>query len=208
MNNWVSAERASAYLARADHIPHRKEGEAVLLDLVPRTVKRILDIGTGNGRLLALLKVDRPAAHGVGLDFSPPMLQAVREQFKGDSTIEVVEHNLELPLPSLGRFDAAVSSFAIHHLIDARKRALYAEVFAALELGGVFCNLEHVSSPTAALHEQFLQAIERTRESEDPENKLLDVETQLRWLREIGFTDVDCFWKWREFALLAGTKPR
>jgi SAM-dependent methyltransferase len=120
--------------------------------------------------------------------------------------VTVVSHDLDAPLPALGRFDAVVSSFAIHHLVHERKRELYAEIWTALNPGGVFCNLEHVAPASAYGHERFLQAMGVAPEDEDPSNKLLDVRTQLTWLREIGFVDVDCYWKWRELALLVGRK--
>ena len=142
----------------------------------------------------------------VAVDFSPAMLEASRKRFADDSRVRVIKHNMDSSLPALGKFDAVISSFAIHHLVHERKRALYEEVFALLNPDGVFCNLEHVSSPTPQLHEEFLLRIGFTVETEDPSNKLLGLETQLGWLREIGFTDVDCLWKWRELALLVGRK--
>jgi len=205
VNLWDSAEHALEYLRRADSIPHRVEGEATLLEFLPSGAGRILDLGSGGGRLLALAKSARPGARFVGLDFSTTMLEKLLKSFAGDPGVEIVAHNFENPLPAMGRFDAVISSFAIHHVSHPRKRALYAEVFAALAPRGVFCNLEHVSSPTDRLHVEFRRAI--SWEEEDPSNKLLDLETQLAWLREIGFVDVDCHWKWRELALFAGTKP-
>jgi len=118
----------------------------------------------------------------------------------------VVDHDINATLPDLGVFDAVVSSFAIHHCPDERKRELYEEVYAALSPGGVFLNLEHVASPSARLHDAFLTAIGYSRDNEDRSNILLDVETQLGWLRALGFVDVDCHWKWREMALLGGER--
>jgi len=207
VNLWSSTEHALDYLKKADSIPHRTEGEAALLECVPANVTRILDLGSGDGRLLRLLKLDRPQAGAVALDFSPVMVEALRKNFAADPSVTVVEHDLDQPLPDLGAFDAVVSSFAIHHLVDERKRSLYAEVYGVLTPGGVFANLEHVSSPTAALHHRFLERLGIPLLGEDPSNKLLDVETQLTWLRKIGFIDVDCHWKWLELALLAGRKP-
>jgi len=131
VNEYATAEHALKYLSRAERIPHRTEGEAVLLEFIP---------------------------------------------------------------------------FAIHHCPDERKRALYSEIYAALNPGGVFCNLEHVAAETAELHARFLRALGITSADEDPSNKLVRIELQLQWLRAIGFEDVDCHWKWLELALLGGVK--
>jgi tRNA (cmo5U34)-methyltransferase len=207
VNLWSTTEHALDYLARADTIPHRTEGEAVLLDYIPKDAQRILDLGTGDGRLMALLKIDRPHFTGIAVDFSAVMLEKARERFKGDDSIDIISHNLDDPLPDLGKFDAIVSSFAIHHVTHDRKASLYAEIFDLLNPGGVFANLEHIASPNQKIHIQFLTKIGYTPEGEDPSNKLLDVETQLGYLRSIGFADVDCYWKWLELALLIGFKP-
>ena len=210
LREYDSAEHALQYLSRADRIPHRAAGEAVVCELVPRSVRRILDLGAGDGRLLALLRLDRHASRGVATDASPTMLDAARARFAGDALVDVVEHDLDAPLSTLGgagSFDAVVSCFAIHHCSHVRKRALYAEVYALLEPGGVFYNLEHVASPTTELHEAFFVALGMTLAYEDQSNQLLDVETQTAWLREIGFAQVDCFWKWRELAVFGGSKP-
>lgn len=204
---WTNNEFVARYLNRADGFPHRAEGESVLLEQVPGNARRVLDLGTGDGRLLAMLQAGRPEMHGVGLDFSEVMLDAARERFVDDEHVELVQHDLSEPLPELGRFDVVISSFAIHHLDHDRKRSLYGEVFDLLEPGGVFANFEHVASPTHRLHLAFFEAIGEPIENEDPSDRLLDVQTQIEWLRTLGFDDVDCYWKWREMALLIGVKP-
>ena len=207
VNLWDSPTHALEYLARADSIPHRSEGERTLLECLPSTIKRVLDLGSGDGRLLALVRLAAPESEAVAVDFSDTMLEQSRKRFASDPPVRISRHDLNMPLPdTLGTFDAIVSSFAIHHLAHSRKRALYAEVYRLLRPGGAFLNLEHVASPTKTLHLQFLAMLDVAPADEDPSNKLLDVETQLSWLRAIGFIDVDCHWKWRELALLAGTK--
>jgi tRNA (cmo5U34)-methyltransferase len=207
-SEWQTVDHALAYLARADKLPHRVEGEKILLDQISPDVKQVLDLGTGDGRLLSLVLLKNPLAEGVALDFSDPMIAQAKKRFTDNQRVKIVKHDFSQPLPEyLGLFDAVVSSLAIHHLTDPRKKQLYTEIFAHLNPKGVFCNLEHVSSPTQNLHLKFIAIVGQTPETEDPSNKLLDVETQLNWLREIGFVDVDCSWKWLEIALLIGFKP-
>ena len=60
VNLWSDELHAVQYLDRADTIPHRSEGEAALLEWLPRPLECVLDLGTGDGRLLSIVT-------GVGL---------------------------------------------------------------------------------------------------------------------------------------------
>jgi SAM-dependent methyltransferase len=208
VNFWVEPAWAQRYLRERGNIPHRAEGVGVLIELMPAGPLRVLDLGTGDGYLMGVARQERRGVTGIACDFSEEMLDHARARFAATGDVEVVRHDLDDPLPAeWGAFDVVMSSFAIHHLVDDRKRALYGEVFELLVPGGVFFNLEHVASPSPELHLEFLTAIGKTPETDDPSNKLASVGTQLQWLRGLGYEHVDCHWKWRELALLSGRKP-
>jgi tRNA (cmo5U34)-methyltransferase len=194
-------------LRERDAIPHRVEALEVMLELLPERVEEVLDLGTGDGSTLALVLSARPEARGVALDFQEEMLRRARTRFDGDERVTVDRHDLDEPLPDIGTFDLIISSFAIHHLVPERQHVLYGEVFERLRPRGRFVNVEHVASRSDELHAAFLAAIGKTPADDDPSNKLVPVPVHLEWLDDLGFRDAECFWKWRELAVLAGSKP-
>jgi SAM-dependent methyltransferase len=195
--------------------------------------KQILDLGCGNGILGQFLLKLFPSASGLFLDFSDPMLDAAIEKVSRLPNTTVAKADfaspqwLDVARPH-GPFDIVMTGFAIHHQPDERKRELYAEVFDLLEPGGIFLNLEHVASATEAGQELFddffvdhLHDFHRIsnaganrdaiadnyyKRPDKKENILAPVEDQCEWLRQIGLTDVDCFFKVFELALFGGRK--
>lgn len=192
-HEWREPDRVARYRAEAPLLSCWAESEAAFVAHLPARVGRLLDIGTGDGRLADLVRGARPGATAVGVDLSEPMLAAARERFAGSRDVALVVHDLAEPLPPLGAFDLVVSGLAIHHLEDVRKRALYREVLGLLSPGGCLLNLEHVASGSEALHLAFLAAIGERPGDEDPSDRLVSAGTQLGWLTELGFADVDCF---------------
>jgi len=203
---WKDQEQVDWYLDRIDHLPPRAAGEELLAELLPADPQRVLDLGCGDGRLIALVLDARPEVdEAVGLDNSDPMLDKARRRFAGDERVQFAHRDLADPLVVEGPFDVIVSGFALHHLEHVRKRSLLEEVTARLAPGGLYANLEVVASATPELHAAFLAAIGRT--VDDPEDRLADVEQQLTWMCEAGLEQVDCLWRWRGFALLVGRAP-
>jgi SAM-dependent methyltransferase len=199
---WSDSARVVEYLSR--EIPHRHIAEEMLLEALPRRVGRFLDLGTGDGRLLALVRARHPKAEAIGLDSSAPMLDRAKERFDGDSLVGLRRHDLRNRLTDVGTADVVVSGLAIHHLDDERKRELFGEIHALLAPGGVFANLDLVRAASERLHERFRREIGRTED--DPADRLAGLGEQMSWLREVDFAEVDCHFKWLELALIVAVK--
>jgi SAM-dependent methyltransferase len=199
---WSEPERVAEYLVR--EIPHRQAAEEVLLEALPAQVERFLDLGCGDGRLMALLRSRHPEASAIGIDSSKPMLARAVERFEQEPVLELRIRDLALPLEEAGPFDAVVSGLAIHHLEDDRKRDLFSEIHMLLRPGGVFANLDLVTPGSPRIHEDFRRRIGRTED--DPSDRLAPLAAQIDWLREAGFDEVDCHFKWLELALVVAVR--
>jgi ubiquinone/menaquinone biosynthesis C-methylase UbiE len=240
---WRSAEVSRKFLEGIrGALPLAGEHVDVMLRMVEaaagemgRGVKRVVDLGCGDGVLTEPVLERHGEAAATVVDFSAEMLGAAKQRLKRfGSRVKVVQADLadvkwvEALGASGEQVDVVVSGFAIHHQPDEVKRRIYEQVFEMLGAGGVFVHLEHVSSATAwgqkLFDERMIDAFfayhqtkraDCTREEiekwyrgreDHAANILLPVEVQCGWLREIGFEDVDCFFKLFEFAIFGGRR--
>ncbi|HWT92392.1 MAG TPA: class I SAM-dependent methyltransferase [Solirubrobacteraceae bacterium] len=212
--------QAEAYdAARRRLIPPFDAFYGTAVAAVPAKAKTVLDLGAGTGLLSRMVRAARPNAHLTLLDGAPAMLDQARAEL-GDDRTAYVTADLTDPLPGEpASFCAVVSALAIHHLDDAGKRDLFARVHAQLKPGGAFVNAEQVAGPTPhldALYRAWHEAQARAAGSDDAEwdaaeermrfDRCATVEDQLGWLRDAGFSDVDCRFQDHRFAVLVARK--
>lgn len=234
---WQAVALADAYLEGVrGAIPLAAEQIDIICRLARAArpeARCILDLGCGDGilgqALLDAFADNAPMA--VLADFSPPMLDAARKRLRGHEAsfllVDYAKEDWASAVDQSGSIDVIVSGFSIHHQPDKRKRAIYRDVYDLLAPGGIFLNLEHVSSASRWGEEQFeayfIDALHRyhaqrgkSREQvaadfyhrpDKDANILAPVEAQCDWLRAIGFAHVDCFLKVFELALFGGIKP-
>ena len=65
----------------------------------PCEVQRVLDLGTGDGVTLGLVRDLRPGAHGLACDFSDEMLARAGGALRRRTVVEITRHDLDEPLP-------------------------------------------------------------------------------------------------------------
>lgn len=204
-----------------------------IINLALPKVETFLDLGCGDGVLGRAILAQYPEAKAVFLDFSEPMLAAAKSKLENSQNAEFISQDFGVKdwvnsVNNLGEFDLIVSGFAIHHQTDERKKEIYQEIYSLLKPGGLFLNLEHIQSPSQWIETVFCEVFidslydfhqrnesEKSREEIAQEyyhrpdkvaNILAPLEVQCEWLREIGFINVDCYFKVLEIALFGGMK--
>lgn len=182
----------------------------------PDELISVLDLGAGTGLLSAMILERRPEARITCFDGSEGMLAEARTRFSGDDRVSYVQGDLRTD--ELGTdWDLIVSALAIHHLEDEDKAALYARIRAALVPGGLFVNAEMVAGDSPEATERYgghwladvcaagvpPEEIAKAQ-SRMTFDRYASVGDQLSWLRQAGFSDVDCSYKRWHFAVISG----
>lgn len=182
---------------------------------------KILDIGAGTGLLAALLLTRYPSAPITLLDFSEPMLEKARERFSGRNNVGYIVadySNADIG----GTYDLVCSALSIHHLTREDKEHLYRRIFDALNPAGVFVNADQVIGESPRIHKRFTEYWDdyvrdgplspgeaaEIRMRRDTLDRNEHLGTQLDWLRESGFSDVDVIYKNRMFVVFTGRREQ
>lgn len=181
----------------------------------PKTV--ILDLGCSRGEAMAPF-IQEFGAHNryVGLDVSQPMLAAARERFAGliqCGVVDIREHDLRQGVPAEPASLILAVLTIVFTPIEYRQR-IVSDAYATLQPGGAFIMVEKILGSGAQLADLFIdvyhdlkaangytrEEIERKRASLEGVQVPVTAAWNEELLRRAGFTQVDCFWRWMNFA--------
>jgi tRNA (cmo5U34)-methyltransferase len=170
---------------------------------------RVLDLGAGTGLFSKLVLERYPAAQFVLVDVGEQMLAVARERFAAArDQFRFMVADIQ-DISDWGAYNLVISSLVIHHLSDEEKQQLFAQVYRLLDTNGVFINVDQIRGETpffeqlywdtwlekvrlaGGSEEQIAASVER-RITYDQDALLGD---QLAWLRQAGFSDVDCVYR-------------
>jgi tRNA (cmo5U34)-methyltransferase len=233
--NWAKHDFVQQYRDNADiYIVERRKMFEIMKSfylhfIFGRKGCNVLDLGCGDGIIThEILGIDN-SIRATLIDGSDYMLSKAKERLKDFPEINYINISFQEILKKGqidGTYDFVASSQAIHHLAREEKQRFYEIIYSCLDQGGFFINIDVTIAPEEILEQwymllwkewmdnkksilgiegdQFNDVIARYKEAD--ENKPDTLEEQLTMLKDIGFMNVDCFYKYGIFAVFGGMK--
>ena len=202
--------------------PRYREMLWALLDYLPqgRSFKSILELGCGTGNLSVLLHEAYPDARLRVVDVSGESLDACRARLAAGETVQFEQQDFRNLTYSTGQFDLIISNISIHHLSSSEKQKLFQQCHGWLTGDGVFSFADQCAGATDDLYARHIENWKKlsfdagTSEDEwemwmrhqaehDHHDSLGD---QMEWLKQAGFSVVDCPWRYLLWSALQARK--
>ncbi len=168
--------------------------------------EKVLDVGCGTGSLTIAAKVQvGPTGEVYGTDASPEMIDVARRKAARagvDVTFQVdLIENITFPD---NQFDVVLSSFMMHHLPDALKRAGLAEIYRVLKPGGRLLIVDMESSSGGSVVQRLSDLMIQLHGGHTVMQN--NVKKLVPLMKTAGFTSVETDKINRQISYIAGKK--
>lgn len=213
-------------------LPKYDEMLDVLVGCIASANNRILELGCGTGELSLKVLERYPSATIVAVDYSARMLDFARAKIESAGyaarwtgiELDFGEWANNPNFSGLGdKFNACISSLAIHHLEDEMKLKLFQRIRQSLDAGGCFWNADPLLAESAGMKDIYQAAREDWALSQGETlaqiranvgtsvsygysnpDRLATLSAQLEMLGSSGFETVAVPWKYYGMAVFGG----
>ena len=181
----------------------------------------ILDLGCSNGGGLfpVINEFKDRASKYVGVDVSAPMLEKARERFADNERVKIEECDLRHAFP-VGNYGIIQAILCLCFIPLEHRQRVVSNCYDNLRDGGTFIVVDKLIGATAGIDNVLVDNYlkmkaengysyeEIVRKKYAIENVLVPVtaEWETQMLKNAGFRQVDCFWRWMNFAGFVAVK--
>jgi len=201
-------------------VPQYKIQHEILYELLPDNSEeqlRVLDLGCGNGVLSEIVLKKLPNAYIVGFDLTPKMLEAYEKNlssYRGRYELLLGDYRFD---PIGSNYDIILAGLTLQHLTWGERIDFYKLIYSTLNRNGLFIlNDIIIDKDWDTRKTQYSSWMEYIASNgEDPEFWLdkhltkdypVTLEDHFKWLEQAGFSKMDCYWRFHNFAITMAVK--
>ena len=175
----------------------------------------VVDIGCSRGEQITRLIANHGAnCHYHGIEISKPMIDAAKEKFKNHQYVKLYELDLRKDWLTINNISVTLSVLTLQFIPIEYRLALLKKIYDSTRKDGILILVEKVIGNSATIdnlttnqyynlkHQNGYSVYEIERKRLSLEGVLVPVSA--KWNEELlqisGFREVDCFWRWMNFA--------